>query len=392
MSEVFGITPTGFNKKRLDTIITELEALFISVYGSNFKVSPETKQGQIIAGVATELSSLWDIAEAAFIAFDPNGATDVSLDRLVQYNNLTRKKATFSTGTITVAGTPNTVIPAGSEVSTSDSNSVFATSAAVTIPAGGSVDVAIQAIETGPITATALTINTIDTPISGWDSVTNATDIIPGANEETNEELRIRRNQSTSINAQNNIDGLKAQLLALDGVKKAIVFDNDTDSTQEGLIAHAGEAIVLGGDNAEIAQTILINKIPGIPYEGNTTETILDEEGIDIDIKFTRPTAVDIVMSIDILTTPNFPSSGVDDIKNNILSYVNGTLIPGREFSVSDDVIFSELYIPINLVGGHQITNLQIAKSGDTLGTANLPIAIREVSNFDTANITINVS
>lgn len=391
MSSTFGLSDTGFCKKRLDDLVTQLENEFKGVYGANFKVDPETKQGQIIANIAAEYASLWDAAEDSFNAFNPSAALGKALSDLVQYNGITRQDATPSTVVLTLTGTNGTVIPAGSQVEIVDSVERFETLTAATI-AGGTAQVNAQAIETGPIEAAAGTLTTIFTPVTGWSTVTNADDATPGLNEETNEELRARRARSTALSGQNIIDAISAQIEALPDVISVLVLENDTavDPDANGVPAHSVEAIVRGGADADIAGVLLQNKIPGIPFVGNTNVPgILDSQGVPVDINYTSPTEVSIQVEITLVTTTDYPSDGDDQIVQNIIDYAAGTLVVGRGFGVNDNVVLSELYTPINFVPGHSVTNLRISKVGEPLGTANIVIDVRELATFDEADITI---
>jgi hypothetical protein len=154
--------------------------------------------------------------------------------------------------------------------------------------------------------------------------------------------------------------------------------------------AHSGEAIVRGGLDADISAVLLRNNIPGIPWVGNTSIPINDSQGVLIPLNVTRPTEVLIIVQVDLTITPDFPVNGADTIKQNIIDYAAGILIAGRDFNVGDDVVTSELYTPVNLVPGHTVDALTIAKFGDALGTPNVPITLREVSEFIEANIVVN--
>lgn len=385
----FGLSSAGFTKKRLDDLVTQLENEFKGAYGANFKVDPETKQGQIIANLAAEFASLWNAAEDSFNSFNPQAALNKSLSDLVQYNGLTRQNATNSTVVLTLTGTNGTVIPVGSQVEVADSTIKFETLTEVTIT--GLTLVNAQAVETGPIEAVAGTLTTIFTPVSGWSTVTNVDDVTPGFNEESNEELRARRNRSTALNGQNIIDAIAAQMEAVDDVISVLVLENDTDVDPDanGVPAHSTEAIVRGGASADIAEVLLRNKVNGIPFVGNTNVPSVDSQGVPVDINYTIPVEEAIQVEVTLVTDSEYPADGDAQIAENIIAYAAGTLVQGRGFGVSDDVILSELYTPINFVPGHFVTSLEIAKVADPLGTANIPIDIRELATFDAVNIVV---
>lgn len=389
----YGLTNNGFNKKRLDVILKEINDDTASIFGNNFDVDPDSPQGQQNGVVAGAYADLWEIAEASYNAFRPSAATGTSLSELVQLNNITRQAATPSRVTLTCTGVNGTIIPSGSLAEVQDTGERFATLTDVTIDATLSVDVEAASVALGPINGLAGTINVIATPITGWDSVTNSLDAKVGTNEETDEQLRIRREKSVSINAQNVVDAIFARVSNVVGVTSTTVLENDTsdDPDSNGLVAHSIEVIVEGGDDAELAETIYLTKPGGISTNGNVTINVTDSQGFIKPIKFTRPTGVEIYVSISGTKGPGYPTDGDDQIKQAIVDYANGQLVENRGFGVGDDVITSELYVPANIVDDVSITSLQIGLSAGAVGTANIPINLRELASFDTTRIALSI-
>lgn len=390
MSE-FGISPEGFKRKRLDQLLEELNDEVKSVFGDNFNVSPESPDGQVNGIVSESNANLWEIAEESYNAFNPSAATGVTLSNLVQLNGITRLPATSSRAQLTLTGTAGTTIPAGSLVSTSDTGDQFSTELAVTLDGAGNGSVFASAVNTGPIIALAGTLTEIDTPITGWSTVTNSADALVGTDEETDVELRARREQSVARDAQAIIDAIFAGVANVPGVTQTVVLENDTDVVDSnGLPPHSFQVIVVGGVDEDIGDIIWLKKPAGILSFGSTTVQIIDSQGIPHDISFSRPTTVDIYVEVTLNTFAEYPANGDDLIKQAIVDYANGDLIAGRGFSLADDVVYTRLYTPINSVQGHEITDLRIGTSPSPTGTSNIPIGPTEISNFLTVNITVN--
>lgn len=381
----YGITETGFKRKRLDLLLSELNAEFKSVFGDNFNVSPESPDGQIIGVKSESDANLWEIAEKAYNAFNPSAATGATLSNLVQLNNIRRLPATSSRAQLLLAGTPGTVIPQGSLVSTSDTSDIFATTNQVTLDGAGNASVFAEALETGPIEALSGTITNIDTPIVGWATVTNTFDAELGTDEETDSELRARRAKSTAAAAQNVVDAIFAAISNLEGVTQAAVLENDTNIIDSnGQDPHSIQAVVVGGDDQEIVDEIFVRKPAGITAFGNTSGTAIDTQGISHPINFSRPTEVDIYVIVNLTVDAEYPTNGDDLIKQAIVDYANDN------FTLAEDVIFTRLYTPINSVQGHQIDSLFIDITPAPVATANIPIAATEVATFTVANIEVN--
>lgn len=390
MSE-YGISNAGFKRKRLDLLLSELNDEVKTIFGANFNVQPESPDGQINGVVSESNANLWELIEGAYNAYNPSAATGNSLSSLVQLNGILRRDATASRANVTITGTALTIIPAGSFISTSDTKVQFSIETEVTIPVGGSITVFASATTTGPIIALAGSISVIDSVVTGWDAVSNTADAVLGTDEETDSELRTRRVQSVARDAQSIVDAIFAEVRAVDGVTQLAVLENDTDAVDaNGLPEHSTHAIVVGGDDTDIARAIFIKKTLGATPFGTTTVAVTDDQGIDHNISFSRPTEIPIYVIVNLTAFTSYPSTGDSDIKQAIVDYANGELIENRGFFLNGDVIHSELYTPINSISGHTVDSLFIDTSASPSTTSDIPISITEVSQFTIANIVVN--
>lgn len=110
---------------------------------------------------------------------------------------MTPKAAVPATGSITITGVAETVIPAGSLFSTASVNDVpsmdYATTEEVTIPGTGSVTVDIECTQPGIVgNTTANTIVLVSSNLKGITSVTNENEVTGGTEEESEEDLIAR--------------------------------------------------------------------------------------------------------------------------------------------------------------------------------------------------------
>jgi len=387
----FGLSETGFKRKRLDQLLNELNLEVQSIFGTNFNVSPESPDGQINGIVSESNANLWEVAENAYNAFNPSAATNASLSNLVLLNGISRLPATFTRAELTLTGISGTLIPSGSLVSTNDTLVQFATEEDATIEISGTTLVFASCLNSGPILAVADTITEIDNPINGWTAVTNIEDGAIGTDEETDAELRSRRDRSVARDSQAQLDSIYSAVANTDGVTHVVVLENDTNIVDSnGLPPHSFRVIVIGGVDEEIGNTIWLKKPAGITTSGNTTVQILDYQGFPHDMLFSRPTAIDIFMEVDLTTNGDYPTDGDNLIKQAIVDYANGDLVSGRGFSLGDNVIYTRLYTPINSVVGHEIDDIRIGLSASPTGTDNIVIALDEISRFTVSNIVIN--
>lgn len=227
------------------------------------------------------------------------------------------------------------------------------------------------------------TITTITTPILEWDSVTNPTDATPGSFEETDEELRQRFRNSKFERARGNYESIQSAVESAQGVEYYVLYENDTSLTDSrGLPPHSFLLIVEGGLESELANLIWKNKPAGIYSAGNTSVTIQDTNGYPQIVRFSRPVSFNVQVVVDLTKYSNYPADGDDQIKTQIINYVEG-------LKIGEQLTYSRLYTPINTVQGHQIEGMQIGLVGDPLGTSNIVPTFDGIIRVTPDNITI---
>lgn len=94
----YGLTTAGFNVKPYSVCFSEYVAIFRAIFGARMQISPSSRFGQLIGGLALRETDLWENMLKVYLSYYPDSATGVSLDRAVQFNNLTRLTASPSVG------------------------------------------------------------------------------------------------------------------------------------------------------------------------------------------------------------------------------------------------------------------------------------------------------
>ena len=303
-----GVTPEGFEAKTLEDVTSELDAELRSALGESIRLDGRSVLGQIRGALAIQIAAIWTALAETAEAFDPDSAVGAMLDQIVAFSGVTpREDASPSTGTVTLTGTPTSIIPAGARVRDASTGVIVETLATVEIPGGGSIDVSVQTVETGPLEAAAGALTEIVTPYAGWSSVTNAAALTPGRSVETDLELRARREQSLQATGKGTDGGILAALLALGEVQQAIVTSNrSTTTAADGTPPHAVRSIIYpdpGSAAVEqlIAATLFANVPEGIRAWGtDVTATITDSQGVAADYSWDYATAVDVYVSVTV--------------------------------------------------------------------------------------------
>lgn len=147
----------------------------------------------------------------------------------------------------------------------------------------------------------------ISSPANWGETFENITVLAGGQDLEELEDARKRFFASGSTGTVWNADGIKAKLLAVDGVKSVTVEQNRSDDTVGELTRRTIRCIVDGGVDDEIFKVLLEIPIPAIELIGDTRTNLTDTSGQLINVGFDRPTEVPIEFKI--MTIPStYPS------------------------------------------------------------------------------------
>lgn len=238
--------------------------------------------------------------------------------------------------------------------------------------------------ETGPNSQIANTIQSIQSPVIGWDSATNPYAAVEGNNIETDGDLRNRYTLVKFQDSLNTYEAIYAAILKLDGVEQVIIYENETDIAliNPPVPPHSFYPIVLGGNSRDIAQAIWDNKPAGILSYGGVTENVIDSQNVSHDISFDRPTDVDIYIEVEVTAQDGYPANGDEQIRQALVDYIN-------TFGIGEDVIYSRLYTPINSVPGHYVNSLLVDVVDPPVGTSNVTIDYFERAVTSTVNIVV---
>lgn len=120
----FGLTPLGFNAKRLADIKQDLENAMIAQFG-DVNIDPQSVFGQQIGVLSKQFADIWENLEDVYFSQYPNSAESVALDNVVQLNGITRLPAQYTKVTAVCTGNESTAIPAGSLAKIPNTNNVF---------------------------------------------------------------------------------------------------------------------------------------------------------------------------------------------------------------------------------------------------------------------------
>lgn len=439
-----GLTPQGFVAPSQDDIVADLKSAFQSAFGLDIDLSDESPYMQVIGIMAERFSELWALGQGVYASGTPDGASDAQLDDVCSITGTLRDQPTPSTVKGTATGTPSTLLSAGRVASTVSVATRFTTLADATItsvsawagstsytvggrvtnggnvyvcitagssassggPTGtgtniadssvrwkyvgvgtGAIDVAMESEDTGPLAAPAGSLTTIETPVAGWSSITNLLDAERGTNLESNPDLRLKREDELATAGTSPVEAIRSNLLEVEGVTAATVFENPTDTTDgTGLPPHAIECLVQGGADVDVRAAIFANKAGGIGTHGTTTGTVTDSSGNVHEVDFSRPTEIDVWVIISVTyDSTEYPADGDTEIVNAIVTQGNQQKA-GKDVNVSG--VSARAYSVPGVIDIPPTTVL-IGTTNPPTTTTPISISTRQIAKFDTGRVTV---
>lgn len=112
MSE-FGVTPSGVNIKRLDTILKEIHGDLSAGYGFNTQQDPQSFLGVLVTDFSDKVAELWEFGKQIYDSMNINSAEGINLDYVAQLGGAVRNMAAKSYYPIHCTGLDGTQLAAG---------------------------------------------------------------------------------------------------------------------------------------------------------------------------------------------------------------------------------------------------------------------------------------
>ena len=189
----YGLTDQGFVVKRLEDILTasrETAAeIFQDLVGPNDVVdtSDSTTIGRFINLFSISESQLWELGQLLYSSFDPNSATGIALDNLVQYGGIQRQPPTYSNATGIFTGDNGTTVPLDSVVGSTVHPNDFRVSSPVTLnpSLASGIGVIVNSVQNNTVYSITYTVNSgtsSNTAIYTSDGTATEAEILAGLN------------------------------------------------------------------------------------------------------------------------------------------------------------------------------------------------------------------
>ncbi len=240
-------------------------------------------------------------------------------------------------------------------------------------------------------------ITEIITSTAGFSRCTNLAIPVYGRERETDAELRQSYARKQSYRSSTLLESITSAIMNnVAEISSAVAFENDTDLTDsEGRPPHSIEVVADGGDEAAIAQQILLYKAAGIQTFGKEVVDVPTSFGTTVAVRFNRPVPVYVWLKVSVVKNPEeaMPPNYEELIKSAIMSYA-------ENIRAGENIVIQKVITPINtLVSGLAYISIKAytsqdieAKPTDTdYNLTYITVASREKAYFDEERIEVVV-
>lgn len=382
--------------ERFDDVASDLRTNI----SENLDLGTDTDIGQFTKIIVEKKQSLAELIQALYSSNKPSMASGVTLAALARITGTVKQGATFSkipidSGEVLLDAA--TTLPVGSVAHVvNNPNDRFVTDVEVNNPAGTQewVPCAFTAESSGPVQALSGTLTVIAESQPGWAGVNNIEDAIEGQVEESDTDLRVRR-ENELYTGDGSVGSIKSYLLKPDiendwpGVTSAVVLENFTDEyDSDSIPPHSIYCIIQPGSatNDQIGAAIYRAKPGGIRAFGPDTAVVTDSEGNPITISWKEVDVVEIYIEIDLLGVSG-QFAGIEAVKTALKEWGDNTLTPG-DF-VRPAQITGHLIPEVS--GIQDILEIRIGAAILPTQTTNYVILPTEIAEIDTGRIEVSV-
>lgn len=382
-------TADGIEVQTYEEIFDELAAGYRLIYGNDINLDQDSPDGQRVGIEAKARLDLQTFALALYNSFDVDLSEGLTLDLVIKFIGLFRRPASQSQWDLNITTDRNLTLASDYTVQ-DDVGQNWQVASSVDLLTGTTL-VSFLAVDYGAIEGLTGAVIDQATVVIGVTSIAAPGDAVVGIEEETDPELRIRRNKSLRNAAYSVVGGMFAKLANLPGVTDVDVIENDTDvlDAVRNIKAHTIWPVVEGGDVADIVEVLAKNKTGGTGIKG-AIETVYVENFIKPDgstkiinhtTRFDRPVLTPLYINITATRKDSLVPIDIDLLKAKLAS---------KKYAIGENAIASELYQFGYLAGDtFVLSDLEISDDDITFTDENLIIPAGAKFTIDVADIDV---
>lgn len=392
------VTQTGVIVPDTSATLNEVRDEYRTALGQDLDVSPETPQGVLITGETLARDGVLRFNAALANQINPNIAGGIFLDAIWALTGGARVAATPTlVRDVTLTGVPGAIVPAGSLAALGADGARFQLTGSVVLTGGTGLGT-FQAVEVGATPVAIGALNSIITPVLGWETVNNTLAGETGSAEETDIAARTRRRQTLALQGVALPEAIISGLNTVTGVRSMSFRENVTNASIviEGvtLTAHSIYACVDGGSDNDVALMLLRKKSLGAAWNGGTAVAVTDPYSLqEYTVRFDRPTVVQIFVRVTVVANgasyPDIPAV----VRAAMVSYANGEQEGEPGFVVGGDVSPFELAAAVGRVAPPlYVRAITLSTDGVTYAAAEIAMTIAQKGGLLSGNIAVTVA
>jgi hypothetical protein len=372
--------PSGLTVRTFEEILAEKVAQYQAIYGNDINIAQNTPDGQRIGLEANALLDLELFAQWLYGNMDVDNASGQALNSLAKISGLTRKPASRSFATVEITTDRALTILENWEAK-DDFNRIWYSKNEINLNTGTTA-ITLHSKTWGAIVAGIGEINAQNHIILGITNINNPTPATIGSDEESDADLRKRRNASVANPAFSTIGELYSGLANLAGVTDLKIYENSTSSldTELNLNPHSLWVIIDGGVIADIAEIMAISKTAGCGLKGNIIGEYVEQ--VSPSISYTHQ------MRFDRSINKNFEVAFTVQSTNGGLDIAIFDALKDIIFDIGNDVNITSLYAFIYALRDDIFISNLVAKNGGNDYTSIAPVEPFERFKIDTLTIT----
>lgn len=345
IAEFIKITSAGVQIADYTQVRAALIARYKLVYGSDIDLSTGSADGIYVSNLALIINNILQSVKMMYSNLDVNTASGVYLDALCRLSNVTRKRATNSICNIKIRNTgvaPVEIYRSMLFVDKAGTEWAFAGETFELSPSLEYTQIFVVCSIAGEVVAPA---GWIDKTIElNYIEVVQEQNASVGSAQESDSDLRARRNQSSGANGTTTMSALVGALLNVSGIDDVKIYNNNLGSTTTAadttsIAPHSVYVVVRQRDGVTISDTTLGTIIyerltPGIrtvepavsekrSFEYSPVQSgsqILDFAQI-VHWKRSVPIAPELTVTIKPLSF--FATSSLEEIALSLIEYLN---------------------------------------------------------------------
>lgn len=392
MANEWGVTESGFYCPTYEEILDDKIKRAKSLFGEDISTSELTLLGKFLRIEAKSDQRIYETAEGVYYSATPATATGVSLERMGAFIGENKNTAVCAVHVVRIYGVQGYTVKAGTTLVRNSAGVIFypvvdATIGSEETTQDGGVSYYADVIVQCAVAGTEGNTSGINSTVNVVNEITGVSylyQLTEGRDTETDAEYRARYEQIVQGLGTNTAAAIIAEVLKIDGAYACIVKNNSEDSdiaiSPKLTIAKDTYAVIVHADSSlsgEIAQAIF-KKMPfGIRQSGVETVEVEDNAGEMHKVRFTYVDEKRIDVVIKCTVSDEFESGGVDEIRENIKTYMNS-------LAIGKTLIYSKLYERIHTVKGVEDV-LELTING---GRENISVSSIEIIKCGTVTVT----